>query len=505
MRSLPISSRRLLVPTCAAALLAAVPGAAQASTITSDGGGHYTFTGAPGEKNHLSVQGRDDSADVVFYSGGSGVIVTSFPAACAGDDPVAPEVVTCPSVTGVAVNAGDGDDDITSSVHANVPLTVDGGPGSDWITGDLGDDTFSGGPGNDKLDGRKGNDVLDGGDGDDELIGYSGADRLLGGNGNDNLSPDGHEEPGADVVDGGPGYDTIDSDYSSRFAVSGAPNPLSFTLAGGADDGRAGENDDIQGIERLIVSSNGRFVGSDGPEYIKMHQVGGDGEIIGNGGDDELLGGDGADKLDGGAGNDKLDGGYGDDTIVGGPGKDIISGDRAVGDCGPIWCKFPYGNDTIDVRDGEVDSVSCGAGTDTVLADAADVVAPDCENVTRSGAPASPGPAPAPGKPGAPGTKDGGTSGTAKVALAGRVTLATALRKGITVKVTGVKAGTVKLTATRGRTTVARGSGKATKAGAASVRLRFTAKARRSLRHAKSITLKISGSGVAGTITVRRR
>jgi hypothetical protein len=115
----------------------------------------------------------------------------------------------------------------------------------------------------------------------------------------------------------------------------------------------------------------GRIVGSDGPEYVKLHQVGGDGELIGNGGDDELRAGDGADRIDGGAGADKLDGGFGDDTIVGGPGRDQISADLAGGDCGPLWCKLPYGNDTVDARDGEADSVTCGAGTDKVLADAA--------------------------------------------------------------------------------------------------------------------------------------
>ena len=103
----------------------------------------------------------------------------------------------------------------------------------------------------------------------------------------------------------------------------------------------------------------------------------------GGGGDDRLRSGDGADHLDGGAGNDNVDGGFGDDVLVGGPGRDTISGDLAGGDCGPLWCKYPYGNDTIQARDGEVDSITCGAGTDSVSADPQDVVAPDCETVAR--------------------------------------------------------------------------------------------------------------------------
>jgi hypothetical protein len=39
----------------------------------------------------------------------------------------------------------------------------------------------------------------------------------------------------------------------------------------------------------------------------------------------------------------------------------------------------------VDAVDGEVDSISCGAGSDRVAADPADVVAPDCEQVERRG------------------------------------------------------------------------------------------------------------------------
>ena len=169
---------------------------------------------------------------------------------------------------------------------------------------------------------------------------------------------------------------------------------MAITLAGGADDGRPGEADDLRGVERIVLRTPGRVVGTDGPDEIVFSQVGSDSELVGGGGDDRLRGGDGADRLDGGAGDDNIDGGFGDDTITGGPGRDVISADLAGGDCGPLWCKYPYGNDTVDVRDGEVDSVTCGAGTDRVMADAADVVAPDCEQVDRAGgAAAASGPA----------------------------------------------------------------------------------------------------------------
>jgi hypothetical protein len=103
------------------------------------------------------------------------------------------------------------------------------------------------------------------------------------------------------------------------------------------------------------------------------------------------------------------------------------------------------------------------------------------------------------------GAAGGGARG-AKAALAGKVTIAKALKSGFAVKVTGVKAGTtLRLSATRSGRVVARGSAKAIKNGSATVRLRFTKQARRSLRHARTITVKIGGSGVAATITLKRR
>lgn len=83
-----------------------------------------------------------------------------------------------------------------------------------------------------------------------------------------------------------------------------------------------------------------------------------------------LSGTSGRDRLVGGVGNDSIVGGAGNDDITGGPGWDAIS----AGD----------GNDVIDVRDGRADRlVRCGAGVDTVFADAADrrVIQRDCERV----------------------------------------------------------------------------------------------------------------------------
>ena len=174
----------------------------------------------------------------------------------------------------------------------------------------------------------------------------------------------------------------------------------------------------------------------------------------------------------------------------GAPGGDVISADLAGGDCGPLWCKYPYGNDTIDARDGEVDSVTCGAGTDRVKADSADVIAPDCEQVDRTG-----------GAAGASG--GGGSSPTVRLAAGRRPRLRRALADGVSLWLTGVKAGRITLVARDGQRVVATGSGRSS-AGVVNVRLRFSAAARRRLAHRTAVRIAITGGGLRATVTLRR-
>jgi DNA-binding beta-propeller fold protein YncE len=85
-----------------------------------------------------------------------------------------------------------------------------------------------------------------------------------------------------------------------------------------------------------------------------------------------------------------------------------------------------------------------------------------------------------------------------------RITLATALRKGILVRVSGAKPGRLSLVARKGRTKVAAGKGNVARNGTAKIRLKFTRSAKRSLRKAKKVKLKISGGGGSLTITLRK-
>ena len=481
-------TKTLLLSACAAALLA-VPASASAATITTTSDGALLFKAADGERNDMSLQGGTEGEPpaVTFYVGGTNVTITEFPAGCIDQT----SYVTCPQPAGgVRLELGDGEDWYATSsgseLAKDLKISVDGGAGNDRIDGWHQAESFTGGAGNDRIKTWLGNDVLDGGDGDDTLEGAGGSDRLLGGAGNDTLAPDGYEELAADVVDGGDGIDTIESDYSSRF--SDLDPPVAITFGSGADDGRPGEGDDLNGVERLVLSVGGKVVGSDAGEYVKLHQVGDNGELIGNGGNDELRGGDGQDRIDGGDGDDKIDGGFGDDTITGGPGRDSISADLAGGDCGPLWCKYPYGNDTVDVRDGAPDSVTCGAGTDSVKADAEDTVAPDCEQVDKSG----PAPVVDQGGP-----VVGPQGGGATVKLAARTKLRAALKRGLKVKLAGLT-GRVTVKALAGGKLVAKGTGTGT------VKLTFTKQARKSLARKRSVTLSLVAGTAKGSVTLKR-
>jgi len=160
----------------------------------------------------------------------------------------------------------------------------------------------------------------------------------------------------------------------------------------------------------VLVASGVAFavtrIGTDGPDTLRGTK--GDDNLIGKGandtllslaGDDTLLGGPGKDVVNGGSiaqplggdknlvggeGNDAVQGGLGSDNVLGGEGNDYLFG----GEFEP-----PAVKDTLSGADGDEvvnvlndpaakDIVTCGSGLDRVLADRADVVAPDCEKVS---------------------------------------------------------------------------------------------------------------------------
>jgi hypothetical protein len=146
--------------------------------------------------------------------------------------------------------------------------------------------------------------------------------------------------------------------------AAGAATASARTAQGGAAD------------DKIIGSTTSdRLYGGGGDDRISggfgtdrlVGETGAD-TLTGGPGDDRLLGGAGADRLNGGAGADALFGGAGDDRLTGGAGSDSLFGGE--------------GDDHLVARDGEADAVTCGPGDDTVVADAEDQVAADCEHVS---------------------------------------------------------------------------------------------------------------------------
>jgi Ca2+-binding RTX toxin-like protein len=296
---------RLAVAALLALLLVAPPEAHGAVVqLRTNGGamaGDLQFTALPGEANLVTVElagtgplrVRDAGGGLIAgenCSGGGGEVV------CAG--------LKSPATVNLDITLSDGDD----------RLTVLGPYASSFIHGSDGSDDISAGAGADSILGGSGDDRLDGGAGDDRLIGG----------------------PGADALHGGPGTDTAAFDDHLQ--------AVSVTIDDRADDGAAGEGDDVGTDVENVAGGQGpnRLVGSEGANTLE--------------------GGAKADELLGGGGDDHLLAPYATGGLVdGGPGRDSLS-------VGP--------ESTVHARDGEADSVSCGNGLARVpLVDARDVLA----------------------------------------------------------------------------------------------------------------------------------
>lgn len=209
--------------------------------------------------------------------------------------------------------------------------TLDGTLAGDDLSLLGGRDVSALGAGDDCADGGADDDVLSGGDGADALLGGAGADRLAGGAGDDR-------------ADAGEGDDLLAGDAGND------------TLSAGLGDDRAdgGEGDDVLDLGAGSDAAKGG-TGND--------------QLRGASGDDVLKGGDGDDLLRGGRGSDRLDGGDGNDELVSDRGGGRVS---AGG-----------GDDRVRAANGAQDTVLCGLGFDTVVADRTDRVAPSCESVRR--------------------------------------------------------------------------------------------------------------------------
>jgi hypothetical protein len=470
---------RLSLPILAASAVALLaPAAAQAGTIYYEGD-TLVFQADPGVRDSPML-GKDDNGMLSIYEEG-----VKIPANCTYD-----YTNHCPMPARVRLELGDGDDwnSFDSSYPPALPAEVWGGEGKDQLQTYGADNVMlDGGGGNDILKGWQSNDTLRGGAGDDEINGSGGNDHIEAGDGNDTISPDTYYGPGSDYVDGGAGVDTVedwsipDADYHP---------PVSVSMDGAPNDGRPGEADNVVNVERITTRVSGTLSGGAGDDELTAwaNIDEGNSTLLGNGGNDKLTAGDYKDTIDGGPGDDNINAGFGDDVVTGGPGKDSIVADATSASCGwySYTCKIPFGNDTVNAKDGEADSVDCGTGTDTAIVDAIDAVA-NCENVNTSG--------PAPGPTG-PADKPAGPAANVK----GKLSIKSITKQGLAVTVPCTAACKVSVSLVVKKKTVASGKATMLKAGDAKLTLKVSKKAKKSFSRLKkaSATLKVTVEDASG-------
>jgi Ca2+-binding RTX toxin-like protein len=174
------------------------------------------------------------------------------------------------------------------SAFDRITAQLNAGADQFYVTGPLGKPiSVDGGPGADLLQGGIGRDTQLGGDGDDLLF----------------------ASDGADILDGQLGTDSVL--YSSR------TTPVSIVLDGLANDGAAGEQDNVSRNNEVIFTGTGsdRIDATAAPSRVTLSGGDGSDTLLGGSAIDQLIGGPGADSLYGGGNTDILDGGEGSDSL----------------------------------------------------------------------------------------------------------------------------------------------------------------------------------------------
>ena len=325
-------------------LLAGVPAASAAVTVSSSGG-------------LISVQGDDAPfTDLVVTINGANFRFTGATAAvapCVGAGPV-----DCPmaGVTSITAALADGADTWDSN-GINVPTTVDLGNAFFFPvdqrarTGNAADTIIGGRDRESDIVTNAGNDtirLLGGSDGTQAGVFGPGIGSILGGPGDDVIDM-GEGNDGdflGDWIDGGPGNDTVDlgPGNDKNVAEQTFPNGGNDTVLGGAGDDQdvfAGDGDDVV----------------DG----------------GSGNDQSLFGSEGTDTIRGGPDQDSLETEFDDfgDTIEGNSGDDTLT----VAE-GPVGFPFPSNTDLLSGGTGR-DTAAATAGTQSGVIFTADGVADD--------------------------------------------------------------------------------------------------------------------------------
>jgi Ca2+-binding RTX toxin-like protein len=347
--------------------LLVLAGPAQAATGAFRSGNTLVVAAAAGRANNLTVS---QFGSTLFLTDLGDAVTPGL-----GCVPLSSNAVSCSAtgITNISVRTGDLNDRITKNALPSSAL--DAGDGNDVIT--IGQQT---GTGVNNLFGGTGIDTLTGGAGADVLFGGPDND-VLNGNGGNDVPSAGVSGDGADVFNGGTGFDGV------SYFLRGIP--LNVSLDGIANDGEPGEGDnnrtDVENVTGGAASdiltgnaTNNRLVGGFGNDTL--NGLGGLDRLSGESGREVLNGGLGIDRLDGGEGNDTLNGGDDGDILNGGPGP-IDDVDGLITDTDTL-----NGGASIDTADYAARSVRIVVDLDGVADDGeageGDNVRVDVENVT---------------------------------------------------------------------------------------------------------------------------
>jgi hypothetical protein len=207
------------------------------------------------------------------------------------------------------------------------------------------------------------------GDGDDtvQVDGLGGLVR--GGPGTDSI----RVTSGGFTLDGGPGPDLFDAGTGAGASVTyrDRTEPINASVDGTADDGAAGEGDDLRGSITAIEGGAGNDVLEGGPETASL---------AGWEGDDVLRGGSHDEFLTGGAGDDEIAGGGGDDSLTGETGADILSGGEGDDEVSYAYSAAPVrlsigggpddgaAGERDEIRD-DMEALVGGRGADVLIGD----------------------------------------------------------------------------------------------------------------------------------------
>jgi hypothetical protein len=194
------------------------------------------------------------------------------------------------------------------------------------------------------------------------------------------------------MLSGGPGADLLDATGSDGAAVTYADHADGVTvrLNGIADDGAAGEGDNVLGPVTGITGGSGNDQLEAGPHASGLFGAAGDDVLVGSAEGDTIDGGEGSDSLSAGGGDDHLTGGTGSDELAGGDGFDEAS---YAGATEPL--QLSIGDGPNDGAAGENDDIHAdiealaGGARDDVLTGTAGpnrLIAYGGEDVLRGGA-----------------------------------------------------------------------------------------------------------------------